>query len=78
MNLADISVRIRRLEQLRLGLARECIQLRKDPLGDPLLRNERMGYLKGIQDAIAGIECARVVLAKARQRSNAAMRAPKQ
>jgi len=27
-----------------------------------------MGYLKGIQDAIAGIETARVVLAKARQR----------
>jgi hypothetical protein len=35
---------------------------------DPLLYLERRAYLGAIRDALAGVEEARVVLAKARQR----------
>jgi hypothetical protein len=35
---------------------------------DPLLYLERKAYLTAIQDALAGVEGARVALARARQR----------
>jgi hypothetical protein len=54
------------LEQLVMGLFREVALL----LGAfcPLLSLERRAYLDALQDAIAGAEAARVVLAEALQR----------
>jgi hypothetical protein len=66
MNLADLTGRVQRLDQLMRGLARE-VALWKEGT-DPLLHQERRAYLKGIQDALAGVETARAALAQARQR----------
>jgi hypothetical protein len=44
----------------RAPLGREC--------NDPLLDLERRAYLGAIRDALAGVDAARAVLAKARQR----------
>jgi hypothetical protein len=66
MNLTDLQARVRRLEQLALGLAKEVTLWKA--CDDPLLYLERKAYLAAIQDALAGVEGARVALAKARQR----------
>ena len=66
MNLADLTARVHRLDVLMRGLAKE-VALWKGG-NDPLLYGERRAYLKAIQDALAGVEAARVVLARARQR----------
>jgi hypothetical protein len=66
MNLADLGARIGRLDELARGLAKE-VALWKNG-NDPLLYVERKTYLGAIQDALAGVECARVVLARALQR----------
>ena len=66
MNLSDLRARVRRLDQLARGLAKE-VTLWKS-CNDPLLYLERKAYLGGIQDALAGAEAARVVLAKVMQR----------
>ena len=66
MNLTDLMARVRRLDELARGLAKE-LTLWKDG-ADPLLFLERKVYLGAIQDALAGVESARVVLAKASQR----------
>ncbi len=66
MNLEDISARVGRLDELARGLAKEVSLWKKGD--DPLLYLERKLYLNAIQDALAGIEEARVVLARARQR----------
>jgi len=66
MNLSDLRARIRRLDQLARGLAKE-VSLWKG-CNDPLLYLERKSYLGGIQDALAGTEAARVVLTKVVQR----------
>ena len=66
MNLEDLAARIGRLDQLARGLAKE-VQLWKKA-NDPLLYLERKTYLEAVQDALAGVEAARVLLAKARQR----------
>ena len=66
MNLVDLVARIRRLEQLARGFAKE-VTLWKEA-NDPLLYLERKAYLSAIQDALSGVESARVVLAKVRQR----------
>jgi hypothetical protein len=66
MNLADLTARVHRLDVLMRGLAKE-VALWKGG-NDPLLYGERKAYLKGIQDALAGVEAARVVLARARRR----------
>lgn len=66
MTLDDISVRVRRLDELSRGLAREVALWRKGD--DPLLYLERKAYLNAVQDALAGVEGARVVLAQVRQR----------
>jgi hypothetical protein len=64
--LNDISGRIARLEALFVGLRREIILIGKGD--DPLLYLERRAYLMALHDACSGLESARVVLAKARQR----------
>ena len=66
MNLTDLRGRVRRLDQLARGLAKEVTWWKASD--DPLLYLERRAYLNAIQDALAGIEAARVVLARARQR----------
>jgi hypothetical protein len=60
---------VERLEDLARGLAKEVVLWKA--ANDPLLYVERKGYLTAIQDALAGVEAARVVLAKARQRLEA-------
>jgi len=71
MNLSDLTARSRRLDVLARGLAKE-VALWKEVSGSPLLYVERRTYLKGIQDALAGIETARVILARARERMKGA------
>jgi hypothetical protein len=66
MTLADVRARIRRLRELARGLAREVMVWKEG--NDPLLFPERQAYLRAIQDSLAGIESARVVLTRAVQR----------
>jgi hypothetical protein len=66
MNLADLKARVRRLDQLSRGLAKEVTLWKA--CNDPLLYLERKAYLHAIQDALAGVEAARVVLVKVYQR----------
>jgi hypothetical protein len=66
MNLASLAARTRRLDELARGLAKEIILWKE--CNDPLLYLERKAYLNAIQDALAGIEAARVVLVRVRQR----------
>ncbi len=69
MNLRQLGARVQRLEELARGLAREVWLWKKGD--DPLLYLERKAYLGAIQDALAGVESARVILVKARQRLDA-------
>lgn len=62
----DLRARVCRLDQLARGLAKEISLWRS--CNDPLLYLERRAYVGGIQDALAGVETARVALAKACQR----------
>jgi hypothetical protein len=66
IGLAEVAARVRRLEELTRGLAKE-VALWKEG-NDPLLYLERKSYLNAIQDALAGVDSARVVLARAAQR----------
>jgi hypothetical protein len=66
MTLTDLKARINRLDELARGLSREVVLWKA--ANDPLLYLERKAYLGAVQDALAGVEAARVVLAKARQR----------
>ena len=65
MSAAALSARVRRLDQLALGVAREVQLVGQD---DFLLYVERREYLTALHRMCAGLECARVALAKARQR----------
>jgi hypothetical protein len=62
----DIQSRMRRLEELALGLGKELALWKAG--GDPLLPLERRTYLNGIQDAIAGLTQAQAVLARVLRR----------
>jgi hypothetical protein len=62
LQLRDLRGRIARLDRLARGLAKEVTMWRGGH--DPLLFAERRQYLKAIQDALAGAEEARVVLAR--------------
>jgi len=62
----DIAARVERLDELARGLAKELALL--SDASDPLLYVERLGYKGTIDKALAGVEEARVVLARARQR----------
>jgi hypothetical protein len=66
MNLEGIRARVRRLDELSRGLAKEVTLWKA--CNDPLLYLERKAYLGAIQDALAGVEAARVTLAKVGQR----------
>ena len=66
MNLEDLTSRLRRLDVLARGLAKEGTLWKQ--CNDPLLYRERKAYMRAIQDTLAGIEAARVVLAKLVQR----------
>jgi hypothetical protein len=66
MGLAEIKARIARLEKLARGFSLEV--QRWKAASDPLLYRERKAYLAGVQDTLAGVETARVVLAKVVQR----------
>jgi hypothetical protein len=66
MSAADILARIRRLDQLSRGLAKE-IQL-VERADDPMWYIERKEYLTAIRKVRAGIEDALVLLVKAKQR----------
>jgi hypothetical protein len=66
LELPDIKAGIERLDHLARGLARE-VGLQKGA-DDVLLFRERKQYLPAVQDALAGAEAARVVLARAVRR----------
>jgi hypothetical protein len=66
MNLSDLEARVQRLDQLSHGLAKEELLWKEG--NDPLLYRERQDYLTAIRAALAGVEGARVTLAKALQR----------
>ena len=72
MNAAAISARVRRLDQLYRGLAREIIIV--DTADDPMLYLERRAYLDALLATVRGVEAARVTLAKARQRLDSGSR----
>jgi transposase-like protein len=61
LQVRDLKARIVRLEQLAKGLAKEVALQRGAE--DVLLSRERKQYLGAIQDAFAGADTARVVLA---------------
>jgi hypothetical protein len=66
MTLHDIRARVVRLDALTRGLAKETVLVRE--CNDPLLYRERLDYLAAIRQALAGVDGARIVLVKARQR----------
>ena len=66
MNLADLKARVCRLDELSRGFAKEVTLWKA--CNDPLLYLERKVYLNAIQDALAGVEAARVLLVKVSQR----------
>jgi hypothetical protein len=64
--LADLSARIKRLEQLSLNLSREELRVSRCELRPHY--NERRESLQSIHEAVAGSERARVILTKLLQR----------
>jgi hypothetical protein len=62
MNLTDLRSRIRRLEVLVAGLSKE-LSLWKES-NAPVLYVDRLEYLEGIEQAIHGLEKARVAMVK--------------
>jgi hypothetical protein len=66
MDVQGIRARHTRVAQLSRGLAKEVVVIKDAE--DPLLYVERRDYLRALQDALAGVESARVVLAKALHR----------
>jgi hypothetical protein len=69
----DLLARVRRLDELTRGLARELALWKQG--NDPLLYLERRAYVNAMQDALAGLEEARVVLSQVVQRIAVADRA---
>ena len=65
MSAADIGARVRRLDQLARGVAREIQLVEKTAI---LLYRERRDYFDALRRLWAGVENARVALAKAHQR----------
>jgi hypothetical protein len=70
LNTADLVARVRRLEELASGLGWE-VQLWQGDAG-ALLPMERKRYLGLVQDRIAGLDAARVVLMRALDRNGGA------
>jgi hypothetical protein len=65
----DLPSRIARLDKLTCALHREMLTIRQ--ANAPLLYLERQAYLKALDGAARGLETARIVLVKARQRIDA-------
>ena len=74
MNAAALAARVRRLDQLSRGVAREISVVSK--ADDPLLYLERQAYLAALRGILGGLEAALVVLVKARQRMDGDRAAP--
>jgi hypothetical protein len=66
MNAADISTRIGRLDALARGLTFELDTVEK--ADDPILYVEGQQYLAAMRRVLHGVEDARVILVKSRQR----------
>jgi hypothetical protein len=66
MDVQGIRARHTRLDQISRGLAKEVVVIKDGE--DPLLYVERRDYLSALQEALAGVESARVVLARALHR----------
>jgi len=66
MSAADIAARVRRLDRLSRGISLEISIVSK--ANDPLLYLERQAYLANLRGMLGGVEAARVVLVKVRQR----------
>jgi hypothetical protein len=66
LTVADQTVRKHRLERLAQNLTRETYVIGE--ADDPLLYLERKAYIAALRDAVAGLEIARVTLAKALHR----------
>jgi hypothetical protein len=66
MDVQGLWARHARMEQLSRGLAKEVVVIKDAE--DPLLYLERKAYLNALQDTLAGVESARVVLARALHR----------
>jgi hypothetical protein len=67
MDLKAITARVKRLDGLARGLAKEVVQFNEDTL-TPLLYVERRGYLLALHRALGGVAEARLALVKARRR----------
>ena len=66
MTASDLEARVRRLEQLTRGLAKELTRWKEG--NDPLLYLERKAYVGALQTGLSGLDAARAVLAEARGR----------
>ena len=62
MNLTDMRARMQRLAKLAQGLAQEASLWKK--CDAPVLYVHRLEYMEGIENAVSGLEKARVALAK--------------
>jgi hypothetical protein len=62
MNKIDMRARMERLAKLAQGLAEEASIWKK--CDAPVLYVHRLEYVEGIQEAVSGLEKARVVLAR--------------
>jgi hypothetical protein len=62
----NLTSRITPLDALTRALRREILTIRQ--ANAPLLYLERIAYLKALDSAASGLETARIVLVKARQR----------
>jgi hypothetical protein len=71
MTLQSIRARVLRLDMLTRGLAKETVLIAE--CDDPLLYRERLDYLSAIRKVLAGVDGARIVLVKARQRIEQAL-----
>jgi hypothetical protein len=74
MNLTDLRARLQRLAKLAEGLAKEASLWKK--CDAPVLYVHRLEYIEGIQDAVSGLEKARVALAKMIEQEEANSRQP--
>src|SRR4051794_19649857 len=64
MTADDLAARVRRLDALARGLAKELAAVRANTL-TVLLYRERRGYLEALGQALGGVEGARVTMARA-------------
>jgi hypothetical protein len=67
MDVNDLAARVKRLDALARGLAKETVEVQANTL-TVLLYRERRGSLEALHRALAGVEDARVTLARARHR----------